>query len=116
MLGAVTYMVPDLEELLDRVFRAAIEHGLDLDFHADETDDVSAVSLKKIAEAALWNGFEGKILVGHCCSLARQPDREVLDTLDKVAQGRASRSCRCRCATSICRTAARTARRRAGAA
>jgi cytosine/creatinine deaminase len=86
VLGTVTYMVPDLEELLDRVFGAAIEYGLDLDFHADETDDVSAVSLKKIAEAALGNGFEGKILVGHCCSLARQPDLHVLDTLDKVAR------------------------------
>ena len=86
VLGAVTYMVPDLEELLDFVFSLAIEHGLDLDFHADETDDVSAVSLRKIAEAALWNNFEGKILVGHCCSLARQADRDVLDTLDKVAK------------------------------
>ena len=45
-----------------------------------------AISLKKIAEAAIWNGFEGNILVGHCCSLARQPDRDVLDTLDKVAR------------------------------
>jgi cytosine deaminase len=86
VLGVVTYMVPDLEELLDHVFAQAIKHGLDLDFHADETDDISAMSLKKIAEAALWNGFEGKILVGHCCSLARQPDLDVLDTLDKVAK------------------------------
>ncbi|MGO4831772.1 amidohydrolase family protein, partial [Rhizobiaceae sp. 2RAB30] len=86
VLGAVTYMVPDLNELLDRMFRAAIEHGLDLDFHADETDDVSAVSLRKIAEAALWSGYEGKVLVGHCCSLARQPDSEVADTLAKVAK------------------------------
>lgn len=86
VLGVVTYMVPDLEELLDHVFAQAIKHGLDLDFHADETDDVSATSLKKIAEAALWNGFEGNILVGHCCSLARQPDLDVLDTLDKVAK------------------------------
>jgi cytosine/creatinine deaminase len=86
VLGAVTYMVPDLDELLDRVFRAAIAHGLDLDFHADETDNVDAVSLRKIAEAALRHGFEGKILVGHCCSLARQPDHHVLDTLDKVAR------------------------------
>jgi cytosine deaminase len=90
VLGCVTYMLPDLEELLDFVFSLAIEHGLDLDFHADETSDVSAVSLKKIAEAALWNNFQGKILVGHCCSLARQPDREVLDTLDKVAKARLS--------------------------
>lgn len=86
VLGVVTYMVPDLEELLDYVFARAIEHGLDLDFHADETADVAAISLKKIAEAALWNGFEGNILVGHCCSLARQPDLDVLDTLDKVAK------------------------------
>ncbi|HTV70454.1 MAG TPA: cytosine deaminase [Rhizobiaceae bacterium] len=86
VLGAVTYMMADLDELLDRMFRHAIELGLDLDFHADETDDVSAVSLRKIAEAALRHKFEGKILVGHCCSLARQPDGEVLDTLDKVAK------------------------------
>lgn len=88
VLGVVTYMLPDLEELLDQVFAQAIKHGLDLDFHADETDDISAISLKKIAEAALWNGFEGNILVGHCCSLARQPDLDVLDTLDKVAKAR----------------------------
>lgn len=88
VLGVVTYMLPDLEELLDEVFTQAIKHGLDLDFHADETDDVAAISLKKIAEASLWNGFEGNILVGHCCSLARQTDLEVLDTLDKVAKAR----------------------------
>jgi cytosine deaminase len=86
VLGVVTYMVPDLEELLDQVFAQAIKHGLDLDFHADETADVSAISLRKIAEASLWNGFACNILVGHCCSLARQPDLEVLDTLDKVAK------------------------------
>jgi cytosine deaminase len=86
ILGAVTYMVPDLDALLDRMFRAAIEHGLDLDFHADETDAVEAISLKRIAEAALRHRFEGQVLVGHCCSLARQPDGEIANTLDKVAE------------------------------
>ncbi|HEV2504648.1 MAG TPA: cytosine deaminase [Mesorhizobium sp.] len=88
VLGAVTYMVPDLDALLDRMFALAIEHDLDLDFHADETDAADAVSLKKIAEAALRHRFEGKILVGHCCSLARQPESDVLDTLDKVARAK----------------------------
>ncbi|MCO5084825.1 MAG: cytosine deaminase [Rhizobiaceae bacterium] len=86
VLGAVTYMVPDLDELLDVIVRLAMENGLDLDFHADETDDVQAVSLRKIAEAVRRNCFEGKVLVGHCCSLARQPDAVVLETLDEVAQ------------------------------
>lgn len=86
VLGAVTYMVPDLEPLLDRIFALAIERGLDLDFHADETDELDAVSLRKIAEAAVRHRFTGKILVGHCCALARQPDADVLDTLDLVAR------------------------------
>ena len=47
---------------------------------------MSVIVLRKIAEAALWNGFEGNIVVGHCCSLARQPDLEVLETLEKVAK------------------------------
>jgi cytosine deaminase len=86
VLGTVTFMVPDLDALLDRVFAAAIEHGLDLDFHADETDEVSAVSLDRIAEAALRHSFQGKVLVGHCCSIARQPDKQAQLTLDKVAK------------------------------
>jgi cytosine deaminase len=44
------------------------------------------VSLSRIAEAAIRHKFQGKILVGHCCSLARQPDAAVLGTLDKVAR------------------------------
>jgi cytosine deaminase len=86
VLGAVTYMVPDLDALLDRIFRAAMDRGVDLDFHADETGDTSAVSLRHIAEAALRNRFEGQILVGHCCALSRQPDSEVKATLDKAAE------------------------------
>ncbi|MCY0094890.1 cytosine deaminase [Hoeflea ulvae] len=86
VLGAVTYMVPDLDHLLDRMFVKAIDLGLDLDFHVDETDDTDAVSLDRIADAALRHGFEGRILVGHCCSLARQPDEQVKATLDKVAR------------------------------
>ncbi len=86
VLGAATTMVPDLEELLDRIFQAAIEHGLDLDFHTDETLQPEANSLRKIAEASVWNGFQGKVLVGHCCSLSRQPELEALTTLDKVAR------------------------------
>lgn len=86
VLGAVTYMVPDLDELLDKLFRAAIYNGLELDFHADETDDVNAVSLERIAAAAIRHGYDGRILIGHCCSLARQPDSDVLHTLDQVAK------------------------------
>ena len=86
ILGAVAYMVPDLDALLDRLFAKANDLSLDLDFHADETDDVDAIALDRIAEAALRHNFEGRVLVGHCCSLARQADKTALLTLDKVAK------------------------------
>ena len=85
-MGAATFMLPDLDALLDEVVRAAADRGLDLDFHADETADPEAVALDRIAEAVLRNRFEGRVLVGHCCSLARQVDDVARRTLDKVAK------------------------------
>ncbi len=86
VLGAVTYMIPDLERRLDALFQAASARGLDLDFHVDETSDCGAHSLRMIAQAALRNRFEGRVICGHCCSLARQSDDEIDATLDLVAQ------------------------------
>lgn len=86
VLGAVTWMLPDLDALLDRMFVAASAHGLDLDFHVDETGDPGSVSLRRIAEAAIRHRFAGKVLCGHCCSLAQQADGEADRTLDLVAE------------------------------
>ncbi|WP_306119755.1 MULTISPECIES: cytosine deaminase [unclassified Roseitalea] len=86
VLGAVAYMVPDIDELLDAVFAAAMKRGLALDFHADETGEADARALHHIALAAIRHGYRDRILIGHCCSLARQPEAHVLETLDLVAR------------------------------
>jgi cytosine deaminase len=86
VLGCVSFMVPDLDPLLDDVLRAAADRGLDVDFHADETADPLACSLNRIAEAMLRNRFEGRVLAGHCCSIARQVDDVARQTLDTVAK------------------------------
>lgn len=86
IMGAVTYMIPELADGLKNVFEVAADKGLDLDFHADETGDPGAVTLDAIAQRALETGFDGTIVVGHCCSLARQATEDALHTLDKVAR------------------------------
>ncbi len=86
ILGAVAYMVPDLDDLLDVIFQAAIDRDLDLDFHTDETGDPTARGLDHIADAALRHKFEKPILAGHCCALSRQADDQARLTLDKVAE------------------------------
>jgi cytosine deaminase len=85
LLGAATFMIPELDRALERVFRLAIDNGLDLDFHVDESEDPAARSLRVIADTALRLGFAGRITVGHCCSLALQPAAEANETLARVA-------------------------------
>jgi cytosine/creatinine deaminase len=88
-LGAVTRVgeeghgdIPsEFQELLDRVFELAEQRGLELDFHVDESGDQGARALGYIAKTALRRRFSGKILCGHCCSLALQPDEVVKETL-----------------------------------
>ncbi len=86
LLGCVTYMIPELDRALDILFRAAIENGFDLDFHVDETNDPAARSLEHIADAALRHRFAGKILCGHCCSLALQAPEDEARIIAKVRE------------------------------
>ena len=86
LLGAVTYMIAGLRQSLEVLFSLAERKGYDLDFHVDETADPAARSLAVIAETAIARKFAGKILVGHCCSLARQADDERKRTIDLVAE------------------------------
>ena len=86
VLGCVTYMVPDLEALIEGVVRRAMDRGLDLDFHVDETGDPAARSLRVIADTAIRLGFSGRIVAGHCCSLAVQPPEEAVATMERVAE------------------------------
>jgi cytosine deaminase len=76
----------DIDALLDRLFELAARHGLDVDLHVDETHDPSAATLPFIARAALRHGYRGRVVCGHCCSLAVQPDAEIDRTLDLLAE------------------------------
>jgi cytosine/creatinine deaminase len=94
VLGAVTRasggvhhgMVENLDTLLDIVFRLASERGLDLDFHVDESGDIEAAALPHIAEAVLRHGFKGRVVCGHCCSLALQSDEVAAKVIARCAE------------------------------
>lgn len=90
LLGGLTFMgealTEKLDRALDRVFAAAQAHGLDLDFHVDESDSPHAVSLERIANAALRARFKGRIVAGHCCSLALQSDADRARVIDRIGE------------------------------
>src|SRR5215213_6648805 len=92
ILGGLTFLgggrnVKNNTEL-DRIFEAAAANGLDLDFHVDESDSSNARSLGQIADVALRHKFRGRIVAGHCCSLALAPDNERAALIANVAEAR----------------------------
>jgi len=94
VLGAVTRaasgthgaLLDDLDALLDRIFSLAARHDLDLDFHVDETNDPRAAALPHVARAVLRHDYQGRVVAGHCCSLAVQPEEQADRTLDLLAE------------------------------
>ncbi len=85
LLGLVPWMTEGLDDRLDRWFELAGERGLDVDLHVDESLDPAARTLAHVAASALRTGYRGRIVCGHCCSLAVQEGAEVARTLDAVA-------------------------------
>jgi cytosine/creatinine deaminase len=98
LLGGVTrasianHGVPlaNIDALLDRLFSLAARHDLNVDLHVDETHDPAAATLPVVARAAMRNGYKGRVVCGHCCSLAMQTESDVDRTLDLVAQAEIS--------------------------
>ena len=87
VLGAVTYMMPDL----DRGARhddAARRRGRARPRFPCRRDRRSRRPARSahIADAAIRNGFAGRIVAGHCCSLAMQPADEADATMERVAE------------------------------
>ncbi|MGB7097966.1 MAG: cytosine deaminase [Xanthobacteraceae bacterium] len=83
ILGAV--VIDDPEPKLERVFSLARDRDLDLDFHADETDNPNSNGLEAIAEATIRFGWQGRVTAGHCCSLAHRPAADAERTIARVA-------------------------------
>jgi cytosine deaminase len=84
VLGGVAYMNPDLQAQIDRTFALARERNLNLDFHTDETDDPASITLRAIAAATIRHGYQGRVVCGHCCSLAVQSPQEAAQTISLV--------------------------------
>ena len=74
-------MPAELDEALANVFTLAMERGLDMDLHVDESTDPRSRTLIRVARTAVQKDFAGRILCGHCTALALQPDEFIEETI-----------------------------------
>lgn len=85
-LGGMPLMNKDLDFQLDRLMSFAVERGVGLDLHVDESGDPGADCLSAVARAVLRNEFPNTVVCGHCCSLAVRPLEQQLETLNLVKE------------------------------
>lgn len=77
LVGGMPHWEQDVTEQrkhVDFCFALARAANLDIDMHVDETDDARVRTLEMVADAALANGWEGRVTVGHVCALAGSDD------------------------------------------
>ncbi|HEX2135872.1 MAG TPA: cytosine deaminase [Microvirga sp.] len=91
-LGGVTFLGAAPGEAtalaIERVVQAAAAEGLDLDLHVDESGAPEARTLESVADAVIRSRFPGKVLCGHCCSLAVVPEADLARVIARVAEAR----------------------------
>ena len=84
VLGGCPYMDGDQRRHIDWCFDTAVAFGVPLDFHADVADDPAMLTCDYIAEQTIARGLEGRVTLGHLCTLdVLEPDhrRRVIDLL-----------------------------------
>lgn len=84
ILGGVSFINPDIDQQINRVFSMAKDRKLNLDFHTDENNDPDSNTLRRIAETAIRHRYRNKTVCGHCCSLAVQDAAEAETTIALV--------------------------------
>ena len=86
VLGAFVHSSNWDEQALRHVFIAAGEAGLAVDLHVDEELNPEARGLAATTRILQETGFDQRVVCGHTCALAVQPESEALATLDAVAR------------------------------
>jgi cytosine deaminase len=84
VLGGCPYMDQDQRRHIDWFFDTAAACNVRLDFHADSSDDPGMLTCDYIAEQTIAHGMQGRVTLGHLCTLdVLEPAHRtrVIDTL-----------------------------------
>ena len=86
VLGGLVHSSNWNPDALRNLVLAARATDLDLDLHVDEELNPHAEGLGFVTSLLRETGFAGRVVCGHNCALAAQPEARALATLDAVAR------------------------------
>ncbi|MDR7487159.1 MAG: amidohydrolase family protein [Armatimonadota bacterium] len=85
VVGGVPALASEPERYLDMLFAVAVRRDRPLDLHVDETLDPACRYLAGVARRTREHRLAGRVVAGHCCSLAALPPEEAAPIIEAVA-------------------------------
>jgi cytosine deaminase len=86
ILGGCPYMDQDQRRHIDWFFDTAEAAGVPLDFHADTGADPSRLTCDYIAEQTIARGMQGRVTLGHLCTLDMLEPRHRARVIDRLRE------------------------------
>lgn len=87
-VGGAPHISASPETDIDKLFELAARHGCPVDLHSDESDNPNIRTADYIAGKTIEYGWEGKVTVGHLCSLAAMTDGDAGAIIARLAEAR----------------------------
>ncbi|HWI60828.1 MAG TPA: amidohydrolase family protein [Symbiobacteriaceae bacterium] len=84
VLGGIPAWDRDFEAHIEALFALGREFDVPLDLHVDESDDPATFTLPAVVKATNRYGYQGRVTVGHLCSLAAVPHTEAAQTIHSL--------------------------------
>ena len=89
-IGGASHLGKAPEENIKQIFQIAIKHNKFIDLHTDESDDPNVKTIKLIIQETGKNGYQGKVTVGHLCSLSAMNEREASEIIEDIGKAKIS--------------------------
>lgn len=90
VIGGCPYLDDNPREALNILLDAAMESGLPVDLHTDETLDKDVFTLRHLVDEVEKRGVGTGVTASHCVSLSIQPERTQLEIAKRLAEARVS--------------------------
>jgi len=86
LIGGAPHLEEDAHAANEQMLSIALEAGLGLDLHTDETLDEGVCGLADLAERVLATGFPHSVTASHCVSLGVLPEARQREVAELVAR------------------------------